>query len=83
MDNSDKFIAAINAQKGELTALTCLARALLMALPTDLQARALAEFDVETSIARDALVNSPLPDQVLDAFDHHVAVANSLRLPPT
>jgi hypothetical protein len=62
MPLKDDVVSAINDHKGHLMALQSLILALLRAMPRDMQARALADFDIETNAARTAFLNLPTPE---------------------
>ncbi|MEO5700342.1 MAG: hypothetical protein ABIS17_04465 [Casimicrobiaceae bacterium] len=81
MVSIDKIADVVNDQKGELMALQCLVISLLRAMPADMQARALAEFDRETVIGAGVLRHSELPKAVAEGFSRYVEHLNMLRKP--
>jgi hypothetical protein len=60
----------------------CLTVSLLRAMPADMQARTFAEWDLETNVAKTALLNFAIPDEIGSAFDRHVESLNDLRTHP-
>lgn len=76
---TEEIASAVNDQKGELMALQCLVVSLLRAMPSEMQAKALIEFDLETAIGRDVLRQSQLPKEVADGFSRYVENLNKLR----
>jgi len=81
MSPIERIAAVVNDQKGELMALQCLVISLLRAMPAEMQAKALAEFDRETSIGGGVLRHSDLPKEVQEGFLRYVGHLNSLRKP--
>lgn len=79
MSPLETIAGVVNDQKGELMALQCLVISLLRAMPPDLQAKALAEFDRETSIGRGVLRHSDMPKEVETGFSRYVDHLNKLR----
>ena len=69
----------VNDQKGELMALQCLVVSLLRAMPAEMQAKALAEFDRETVIGAGVLRHSETPPEVAQGFARYVENLNKLR----
>lgn len=82
MSSTDKTASVVNDQKGELMALQCLVISLLRAMPAEMQGKALAEFDRETTIGRGVLRHSEIPKDVAQGFDRYVEHLNSLRKGP-
>lgn len=81
MVSAEKIADVVNDQKGELMALQCLVISLLRAMPADMQAKALAEFDRETVIGAGVLRHSELPKAVAEGFARYVEHLNRLRKP--
>ncbi len=81
MVSVDRIADVVNDQKGELMALQCLVISILRALPRDMQAKVLAEFDRETVIGRGVLRHSDTPKAVAAGFDRYVEHLNRLRKP--
>ena len=75
----DRIADVVNDQKGELMALQCLVISLLRAMPPEMQAKALAEFDRETVIGRGVLRHSETPKEVEVGFARYVDHLNKLR----
>jgi len=80
MDDIDRIIQKLNEQKGEILAMSNLVLSIVRALPIDLQAKVLTEFDKEREITKTVLLNSSAPDDVLRSFDNIVEAFNKLRL---
>ncbi len=80
MDDLDKAIKALNEQKGNVMALSCLLMGVLRALPYWQRVNALREFDTEAELARTVLLNSKVHDDVLNGFDQQLASLNHTRL---
>jgi hypothetical protein len=81
MSSIQSIASVVNDQKGELMAMQCLVISILRALPRDLQAKVLAEFDRETVIGRGVLRHSETPAEVGQGFDRYVEHLNRLRKP--
>ncbi len=81
MLSTEKIADVVNDQKGELMALQCLVISLLRAMPAEMQAKALAEFDRETVIGSGVLRHSELPKEVAAGFARYVEHLNKLRKP--
>ena len=79
MLSTDRIAEVVNDQKGELMALQCLVISLLRAMPPDMQAKALAEFDRETVIGQGVLRHSETPKEVGEGFSRYVDHLNKLR----
>ncbi len=79
MNPLERMAAVVNDQKGELMALQCLVISLLRAMPAEMQAKALAEFDRETVIGAGVLRHSETPKPVGEGFERYVHHLNSLR----
>src|SRR5512141_1116650 len=75
----EHMAAVVNDQKGELMAMQCLVISLLRAMPGEMQAKVLAEFDRETVIGAGVLRHSETPKQVSEGFERYVRHLNSLR----
>jgi hypothetical protein len=79
MSPLETIAGVVNDQKGELMALQCLVISLLRAMPPEMQAKALAEFDRETSIGWGVLHHSDMPKEVEKGFSRYVEHLNKLR----
>jgi hypothetical protein len=79
MVSTDRIADVVNDQKGELMGLQCLVISILRALPADMQARVLAEFDRETVIGAGVLRHSDTPTTVAKGFARYVDHLNALR----
>lgn len=79
MSPLETIAAVVNDQKGELMAMQCLVISLLRAMPPEMQAKALAEFDRETVIGRGVLRHSDMPKEVETGFSRYVEHLNKLR----
>ncbi|WP_426248428.1 hypothetical protein [Pseudomonas sp. TWR3-1-1] len=81
-DITDKIIATINAQKGELLGVHAMLSAIARSLPqTQLQVL-LEEFDTELDVARSTLAYSPVPEEVISGLENYVTMWNAIRLEP-
>lgn len=78
-DVTDKIIAKLNEQKGELLATQALLLGVLRSLPRDLRANAIHEFDLEIATARSTLAYSPVPDEVINGLENYVKALNHIR----
>lgn len=81
MLSTENIANVVNDQKGELMALQCLVISLLRAMPAEMQAKALSEFDRETVIGAGVLRHSDLPKEVAEGFHRYVEHLNKLRKP--
>jgi len=79
---TDKIIATMNAQKGELIGVHCMLAAMARSLPQEHLARLLSEFDNELAHARSHLNNSPIPDEVISGLENYVTMWNAIRAEP-
>jgi hypothetical protein len=75
MDEIDRLATTVNAQKGELLALTALTHALISALDGSQRHRLVASFEVESEAAR--IQTLEMPDALCDAFDDYVEATNA------
>ena len=64
----------------QITVLYALTVSIIRALPHELQARTLQQFDEEVAIVKTMLLNSTHPEALIRAFDKHVQIVNDLRL---
>lgn len=74
-----ELIRVLDDHKAHLMALQCLANSIMRALPVNVQADVLREWDTETEAAKTMFLNSKAPDGLLHAFDQHVKNWNDLR----
>lgn len=81
-DVSEKIIAKLNEQKGEIIATQALLLGVLRSLPVDLRAEAIREFDVEIATARSTLAYLPVPDEVINGLENYVKALNHIRISP-
>ncbi|MBL7231089.1 MULTISPECIES: hypothetical protein [Pseudomonas] len=79
---TDKIIATMNSQKGELIGVHAMLAAIARSLPqTQLQVL-LDEFDTEVAVARSTLAYSPVPEEVISGLENYVQMWNAIRLEP-
>lgn len=76
---SEKIIATLNEQKGEMVGINAMLAAMARSLPQEHLARLLAEFDTELAYARSHLGNSPVPDEVISGLENYVKMWNAIR----
>ena len=81
-DVTDRIIATMNQQKGELIGISALLAAMARSLPQEQLARLLAEFDTEIAFARSHVNNSPVPDEVIAGLENYVKMWNAIRVEP-
>lgn len=81
-DATDKIIATINEQKGELIGISAMLAAVARSLPQEQLAKLLAEFDTEIAFARSHVNNSPVPDEVISGLENYVKMWNTIRNEP-
>lgn len=81
-DITDKIIAKMNEQKGELIGINALLAAMARSLPQEHLARLLEEFDTEIEFARSHVNNSPVPDEVIAGLENYVGMWNAIRNEP-
>lgn len=77
-----RMAEVVNDHKAELLALQCMVMALVRALPTNLQAEVLEQWDSEKEVARTILLNTSAPEALLQAFDRYVSAFDDQRLFP-
>lgn len=75
-----KLAHVVNNQKGSQLALQALATAILRALPPEVLASALAQWDMEKEVAKTVLLNSQAPDDVIEGFDTIASAVDALRI---
>lgn len=76
---TEKMIATMNAQKGELVGVQCTLVALVRSLPREQQEAFFGELEIEIEHARSTLLNSPVPDEVIGGLESFVKGWNHLR----
>jgi hypothetical protein len=81
-DLTDKIIAKMNEQKGELIGISAMLVAMARSLPQEHLARLLEEFDTEIEFARSHVNNSPVPDEVIAGLENYVKMWNAIRNEP-
>lgn len=81
-DATDKIIAKLNEQKGELIGINAMLVAMARSLPQEHLARLLAEFDTELAFARSHVNNAPVPDEVISGLENYVQMWNAIRNEP-
>lgn len=81
-DVTDKIIDKLNEQKGEIIATQALLLGVLRALPIELRAEAIREFDIEIATARSTLAYMPVPDEVINGLENYVKALNHIRVSP-
>ena len=79
---TDKIIATMNAQKGELLGVHAMLAALARTLSPGQLARLLEEFDTEIAVARSTLAYAPIPEEVISGLENYVKMWNALRSEP-
>ncbi|WP_458718304.1 hypothetical protein [Pseudomonas gregormendelii] len=81
-DPIEQVINKLNEQKGEVIATQALLLGILRALPIDLRAEAIREFDVEIATARSTLAYLPIPEEVISGLENYVRALNHIRMSP-
>ncbi|MBN3966288.1 hypothetical protein IMW75_13505 [Pseudomonas gregormendelii] len=81
-DVTDKIIAKLNEQKGEIIATQALLLGMLRSLPAEVRTDAIREFDVEIATARSTLSYLPVPDEVINGLENYVKALNHIRVSP-
>lgn len=81
-DVTEKIIATLNEQKGELIGINAMLAAMARSLPQEHLERLLAEFDTELAFARSHINNSPVPDEVISGLENYVKMWNAIRVEP-
>lgn len=79
---TDKIIATMNAQKGELIGLHAMMAAIARSLPKVQLQVLLDEFDTEVAVARSTLAYSPVPEEVISGLENYVQMWNAIRIHP-
>lgn len=81
-DATDKIIATMHEQKGELIGINAMLAAMARSLPQEQLAKLLSEFDTEIAFARSHVNNSPVPDEVISGLENYVKMWNTIRNNP-
>ncbi|MEN5029122.1 hypothetical protein [Pseudomonas sp. Ps21-P2] len=81
-DITEKIIAKMNEQKGELIGINAMLAAMARSLPQEHLAKLLEEFDTEIEFARSHVNNSPVPDEVIAGLENYVKMWNVIRNEP-
>lgn len=81
-DLTEKIIATMNAQKGELVGIHAMLAAIARSLPRAQLETLLEEFDTEIAVARSSLAYSPVPEEVISGLENYVQMWNEIRIEP-
>ncbi|MGP5464955.1 hypothetical protein ACTXNP_01135 [Pseudomonas helleri] len=79
---TDKIIATLNSQKGELIGVHAMLAAIARSLPQSQLQVLLEEFDTEIDVARSTLSYSPVPEEIIAGLENYVEMWNAIRLEP-
>ncbi|MFO3795746.1 MAG: hypothetical protein ACK8QZ_00445 [Anaerolineales bacterium] len=79
---TDKIIATMNAQKGELIGINAMLASIVRVLPGDQLEQVLEEFDTELAVARSTLAYSSVPEEVISGLESYVQMWNVIRVKP-